>query len=1193
MGLLDIMEWLFMTMETMIIYISLFMISRYIFLEPSLEERKQKKFYLYGALGVFALCVFMPGIASISACFLCALNIFLARKEHKIVGFLSALPISGFLNGIYIPIIVVPINLFQLEQLGTAIYSVIFYGLIYAVLLIFYLKGKDWRKNFQEELKYRKLQNWEKGLLWAVGILLMIYSASLSTIPEMSSETYHTLVYELMIKNYIVTGITSFALTITVIVLIMQGNKRSYYYEKALTTQKAEMEKEKAEAANKAKSNFLSSMSHEIRTPMNAIVGMTEVLLRGEHSNETIEYLNNIKVSGDALLTIINDILDFSKIESGKMDIVEGKYNPKTMINALKMIFENRALGKPIELIYDVDEDIPVVLLGDEHRLRQIIINLVNNAIKFTDKGYVKVSVESKVIDDERVELLFTVEDTGIGIKEEELPKLFGSFEQLDVKKNHTKEGTGLGLAISKQLVELMGGSIGIESEYGKGSTFYFTVPQTIVANTIDELEEKGHNFGESDSEGKSFIAPKAHILLVDDNEMNRKVGMALLEPFKMNIDTATNGREALDMVMNDKYDLVFMDHMMPEMDGIEATREIRKLEDEYYKTLPIIALTANATSEAREMFVKEKMNDFVAKPIQMAEITKCIKKWLPNELIEEVSDDVSLESKTTVECTKEEYPAIEGVDILEGIKNSGSEKLFYELLGDFYKLIDMKSEKLEKCLEDNMIKDYTIEVHALKNTARMIGAMELSKLSYELEMLGKANDVEKIKEKSSEHIKLYRSYKDKLKEYGIKNIEETKTVSNGEIKDILMRIHDAFDTFDLDSADEAMKELESCTLPQNIKNKVNELSAYVADVAMEDVMKLTKELCHEIDYVKGCCLHPHIMVVDDDEINTKAVASMLGEAFKVMAANSAKKALKMLEEERPELILLDVHMPEIDGHEFIKILKENEKYEDIPVIFLTSDEDLQTEVKGFGEGAIDFIRKPMRKEVALPRIQRIVELSHLQKHLKEEVEKQTEVAEKRREKVEKLSVQMVQALANTIDAKDAYTNGHSTRVAKYSMMIAKRMGYVDEELEKLYYAALLHDIGKIGVPREIINKTSKLTDEEYEIIKTHPGIGANILNEVSEIPDIAIGARWHHERYDGKGYPDRLMGIEIPELARIIGVADAYDAMTSKRSYRDVLPQEVVSSELIKGKGTQFDPKIADVMLQLIKEDDTYTMHE
>ena len=1193
MGLLDIMEWLFMTMETMIIYISLFMISRYIFLEPSLEERKQKKFYLYGALGVFALCVFMPGIASISACFLCALNIFLARKEHKIVGFLSALPISGFLNGIYIPIIVVPVNLFQLEQLGTAIYSVIFYGLIYAVLLIFYLKGKDWRGNFQEELKYRKLQNWEKGLLWAVGILLMIYSASLSTIPEMSSETYQTMFYELTIRNYLVTGITSFALTITVIVLIMQGNKRSYYYEKALTTQKAEMEKEKAEAANKAKSNFLSSMSHEIRTPMNAIVGMTEVLLRGEHSNETIEYLNNIKVSGEALLTIINDILDFSKIESGKMDIVEGKYNPKTMINALKMIFENRALGKPIELIYDVDEDIPAVLLGDEHRLRQIIINLVNNAIKFTDKGYVKVSVESKVIDDERVELLFTVEDTGIGIKEEELPKLFGSFEQLDVKKNHTKEGTGLGLAISKQLVELMGGSIGIESEYGKGSTFYFTVPQTIVANTIDELEEKGHNFGESDSEGKSFIAPKAHILLVDDNEMNRKVGMALLEPFKMNIDTATNGREALDMVMNDKYDLVFMDHMMPEMDGIEATREIRKLDDEYYKALPIIALTANATFEAKEMFLSEQMNDFVAKPIKMDEITKCLKKWLPSELIEAATDSASFEISNATEEPDKEYPVIDGVDVLEGIKNSGSEKLFYELLGDFYKLIDMKSAKLEKCLEDNLIKDYTIEVHALKNTARMIGAMELSKMSYELEILGKDNDIEQIQAKSPDHIELYRSYKNKLKEYGEKDIEETKKVSLDEIKDTLMRIYEAMDSFNLDDADVAMAELESYELPHSIKEKIKELSAYVADVAIEDVMKVTKDMCDDIDNMGECCIHPLVMVVDDDEINTKAVISMLQDTFDVVSANSAKTALEELNKRRPELILLDVHMPEMDGHEFIQILKENQNYADIPVVFLTSDEDFNTEVKGFREGAIDFIKKPLRKVVAVPRIQRIVELSHLQKHLKEEVDKQTEVAEKRREKVEKLSVQMIQALANTIDAKDAYTNGHSTRVAKYSRMIAKRMGYDDEKLERLHYAALLHDIGKIGVPREIINKTSRLTDEEYEIIKTHPGIGANILNEVSELPDIAIGARWHHERYDGKGYPDGLMGSEIPELARIIGVADSYDAMTSKRSYRDILSQEIVSNELIKGMGTQFDPEIAEIMVQLIKEDENYTMHE
>ena len=1192
MELYELLKWLLILAESMTVLVGMLMITRYVFLEPSLENKKQVRFNFYSALIVFASCVIAgKDLATAITILLCGLNIAITRKEHRIRGFFKLIPISGFLNGLMIPILVMPAQLFRFSEFVEVIYSLVFYGILYGILALFYLKGKKWRKSFQKELEYRQLYKWEKALLWGVGVLLMIYSAALSEIPEMSQETYKTAVYELFIKNYIVTGLTSFALSITIIVLIIQGNKRSYYYEKALKNQKAEMEREKAEAANKAKSTFLSSMSHEIRTPMNAIVGMTEVLLRGEHSEETVEYLNNIKVSGEALLTIINDILDFSKIESGKMDIVEGKYNPKMMINALKMIFENRAMGKPIDLIYEVEDNIPAVLRGDEHRLRQIIINLVNNAIKFTDNGYVKVSVTSKNIDDENVELLFEVEDTGMGIKEEELPKLFGSFQQLDVKKNHSKEGTGLGLAISKQLVELMNGNIGVKSKYGEGSTFYFSVPQAIVAYSADELKLLDANTEES--EDMKFVAPAARVLLVDDNEMNIKVGKALLEPFGMNIDTATNGREALDKVMNNKYHIVFMDHMMPEMDGIEATGEIRKLEGEYFKTLPIIALTANATFEAKEMFLNARMDDFVAKPIKMDEITKCIRKWLPEELIEKAVDTQEEKQNEVIDDRQKENIEIEGIDIAEGIKNSGSEKLFYELLGDFHKLIDMKTSKLEKCLEEGLIKDYTIEVHALKNTARMIGAMELSRMSYELEMLGNAGDIDKIKAMSPEHIELYKSYKDRLKEYGESESQDVKVVSYDDIKNTLMSIYDAMDRFDLDEADAAMARLESYKLPNSIKDKMKELSACVADVAIEDVMKLTKDMCDEIDKMDDCCMYPLVMVVDDDEINTKAITSMLSDVFNVVAANSAKIALEELENRRPELILLDIHMPEMDGHQFIQILKENEEYADIPVIFLTADEDTQTEVKGFDEGAIDFIKKPLRKVVAVPRIQRIVELSHLQKHLKEEVAKQTEVAENRREKLERLSIQMVQALANTIDAKDAYTNGHSTRVAKYSMMLAKRMGYEDEKLERLYYAALLHDIGKIGVPREIINKTSRLTDEEYEIIKTHPGIGANILKEISEIPDIAVGARWHHERYDGKGYPDRLMGIEIPEIARIIGVADAYDAMTSKRSYRDVLSQEIVSGELIKGKGTQFDPEIAEIMLELIKEDKCYTMHE
>ena len=398
---------------------------------------------------------------------------------------------------------------------------------------------------------------------------------------------------------------------------------------------------------------------------------------------------------------------------------------------------------------------------------------------------------------------------------------------------------------------------------------------------------------------------------------------------------------------------------------------------------------------------------------------------------------------------------------------------------------------------------------------------------------------------------------------------------------------------------------------PDEMLPMLEQLSALVADVAMEDVIRLTEEMCEQLETTlceqpeaemreqqktvtsEGKATDVLIMVVDDDEINSKAVTNMLQEEYRVLTANSGKKALDLLKECKPDLILLDVYMPEMDGHNVIRILKENSDYSDIPVVFLTSDENEDTEVQGFSEGATDFIRKPFRKAVAIQRIRRILELSYLQKNLKQEVEKQTDIAEKRRQSVERMSLQMVHALASTIDAKDSYTNGHSTRVARYSVMIAQKMGYSGEKLEHLQYAALLHDIGKIGVPREIINKPAKLTDEEYEIIKTHPSIGGNILNEISEIPDIAIGARWHHERYDGKGYPDQLKGLEIPEIARIIGVADAYDAMTSKRSYRDVLSQEIVRKELEKGKATQFDPDIAEIMIGLIKEDTDYQMHE
>lgn len=533
----------------------------------------------------------------------------------------------------------------------------------------------------------------------------------------------------------------------------------------------------------------------------------------------------------------------------------------------------------------------------------------------------------------------------------------------------------------------------------------------------------------------------------------------------------------------------------------------------------------------------------------------------------------------------------IEGIDIEEGIKNSGSKELFFNLLGDFYKLVDLKSTLIERFIKEEDIRGYTVEVHGLKNTTRMIGALELSERFYQLELLGKSNKWEAICRNTPEVLVQFRNYKETLHRYVDTSDNGVKLVSLSVVEKSLKRLFDAADSFDMDTVDGMMRELESYIIPLDLVPLLEQLSVFVADVALEDVLRVSKDALSVIQKKKE--EYSTIMLVDDDLLNIKAVTSMLQEEFLILSASSGKELFEELEETIPSLILLDVHMPQMDGHHIIKRLKQDARYADIPVIFLTSDEDENTEILGLSEGAIDFIRKPFRKEVAIKRIQRIIELAYLQNNLKDEVIKQTAVAEERRKSVERLAYQMIQSLASTIDAKDPYTNGHSTRVAKYSVMIAKKMGYLGERLEELHYAAMLHDIGKIGIPGSIINKTSKLTDEEYELIKSHPTIGATILSGVTEIPNISIGAKWHHERYDGKGYPDGLVGESIPEIARIIAVADTYDAMASKRSYRDILPQDDICNELEKAKGTQLDPQITDIMIRIIEDDVNYELHE
>jgi len=390
-----------------------------------------------------------------------------------------------------------------------------------------------------------------------------------------------------------------------------------------------------AENASRAKSDYLSAVSHEIRTPMNAIVGLTEVALREEMSPAMRKSLKTVQSSALGLLTLINDILDYSKIEAKRLEIISEKFNTLSLINDMYEITKARNNGK-LKINLHMPENLPSSFYGDMVRIKQVMINLCSNAVKYTDKGSVDIYIDIQKIDDDNCKFLFSVKDTGIGIKKEDLKKLFKQYGQVDTTINHHKEGTGLGLMISKQLIEKMDGKISIDSVYGVGSTFSFHIPLRVINwEPAEKLED--YQYEEPEEKKVDFTAPKARILAVDDSDINLMVVSALFNPIGMTIDTVKSGYEALSMLEKNSYDLILMDHFMPGLDGVETTERIRRLDNNPNRDIPIIALTADSAEIVKQELLSNGMNDFMAKPIIIKEAYQILYRWLPNEKIQNI----------------------------------------------------------------------------------------------------------------------------------------------------------------------------------------------------------------------------------------------------------------------------------------------------------------------------------------------------------------------------------------------------------------------------------------------------------------------------------------------------------------------------------------------------------------------------
>lgn len=666
------------------------------------------------------------------------------------------------------------------------------------------------------------------------------------------------------------------------------------------TKEEAEREKENALAADRAKGEFLANMSHELRTPLNAVLGYNGLILSGTKEHHTAEYAANVQSAGRTLLSIISDILDFSVLDEGKLTLHLAPYSTASMLQDVVAYAEYYTEKRGLTLQLAIDEAIPQQLLGDVARLTQIMNNLISNASKYTRQGYVELCVGWKPESTSEGRLSVAVSDSGIGMREEDIKRISECFTRLETEKNHNVEGLGLGLSIVTRLLHLMGGDLEVESKYEQGSTFSFSIEQKIMVSAPMGRFTRGKGC-EADTEDAEevFFAPEARILAVDDNKMNQDLFVSLLRETGVQVDTAGDGKEALALLRKNTYNLIFMDHMMPVLDGVAALHEMQRFG--LAKGVPVIALTANAVAGAREQYRKEGFDEYMSKPIVGKQLVRTVKKYLPGYLLEKGSAAEGAPQKLTV---GQKFPFL---DIDMAMRYLGDSEDFYEEMLRSY-LENNRKDEIQNYYENRNWDDYCSSVHALKSTSLTVGAVGLAGAAKEMEIAVKDGNLVYIEE----------NHDGMIREYGQLLTQIRRALAVGK------------------AADKAAEELSSA----------------------------------------------QILVVDDDPINLRIAQKMLEDQYHVNCVSSGMEALQFLRKKRQDLILLDLHMPDMDGFDVMRELQTDESLREIPVIFLTADEDKATEVRGLRAGAMDFVTKPFVADLMVARVKRILELSYLRKKL-------------------------------------------------------------------------------------------------------------------------------------------------------------------------------------------------------------------